>query len=174
MCPLVGLALDKVGNRPLFCKPCLPLVLTGTALNVVAHTILAVIPNENNPVAVGVLCYGLVGLGYSFFTATVWPCIPYLVSSKTVGTAIGIAYCVQACGVSIGSFFVGVISARNVNEHGKIVYVWVFVYLAGAALLATAGALVLAALDKRRGGVLFSKDPKAVIARLQEEVKESN
>lgn len=145
------------------------LVLAGTILNVVTYIVLALIPNETDSVSIGIIGYLLVGLAYSFFTATVWPCVPYMVSDKTRGTAVGIAYCFQACGVSIGSFFIGMISTNNKTANGKIVYKWVFFYLAGAALLATIAASFLAILDLRRGGVLFSKNPKEVLKRIQEE-----
>ena len=132
------------------------------------------IPNETDLIGFGILAYSLVGLAYSFFTATVWPCISYLVSSKTVGTAMGIAYCIQACGVSIGSFIVGFISSSNKTSGGKLVYKWIFWYLAGAASLATTAALILTILDHRKGGILFAKDPKETLKRLQEDNTKSD
>ena len=132
----------------------------GTGLNVVAHTLFAIMPNKTDSVALGIIGYGLVGLAYSFFTSTVWPCIPYLVPKVTLGTAIGIAYCVQACGVSIGSFIVGLISVANKDEDEVINYFWIFVYLSFAASVATICVIILMILDCKQGRILLSSNPK--------------
>ena len=131
-----------------------------TSLNVAAFSLLMAIENTGNPISYGVISYTLVGLSYSFYAAVAWPCIPYLVPSNTIGTAIGINHCFQALGIFSGSFLVGVISVNNKEEDEAVNYFWVCAFLGGAALLATLCGIGLLIYDIWQGGVLMSINPR--------------
>lgn len=126
----------------------------------VSYGLMAAIPNTGCSVVYGVVGYTLIGFSYSLFAAITWSCIPYLVPSKSTGTALGIGCCFQALGIFVGAYFVGLISVHNKGADGKVKYVWVCVFLGAAALLATMCAVGILILDARRGGVLLSKNPK--------------
>jgi MFS family permease len=128
---------------------------------------MGLIPNNGNPAYYGIIGYSLVGLSYSFFAATAWPCIPYLVPSKSVGTAIGIGYCFQALGIFIGSYIVGIISVNSKGADGLVNYSWICLFLGIGAALATISAIGILIYDLKKGGVLMSKNPKETKAKLE-------
>jgi len=102
----------------------------------------------------------MIGLSYSIFAATTWPCIPYIVKPHVSGTAIGIGFCFQAIGIFVGSYIVGVISVANKGADKVVNYFWVCIFLAVSALIATACMVWYLFYDLRKGGILMSIDPK--------------
>jgi nitrate/nitrite transporter NarK len=68
----------------------------------------------------------LTGVGYSIYAAAIWGSIPYIVDSKSVGTAFGLATAIQNIGLTISPTIVGMIKdgTRSV-DHG---YFWVNMY----------------------------------------------
>jgi len=128
---------------------------------------MGLIPNTGNPIYYGIIGYTMIGVSYSLFASTAWPCIPYIVSPKTVGTAIGIGYCFQALGIFIGSYIVGFISVKSKGDDGKVNYAWVCLFLGIGASLATLSAIGILIYDLKKGGILMSKNPKETKARLE-------
>lgn len=90
--PFLGFFIDKVGKRVILGNyklfhPLL-IVIISTFILMTGHIINMILPSCDQ-------CYSelgpliLVGIGYSIYGAALWGSIPYVVESRTVGTAFG-------------------------------------------------------------------------------------
>jgi len=71
----------------------------------------------------------LVGIGYSIYAAALWGSIPYVVESRTVGTAFGFCTAIQNAGMAIAPTIVGAIIDATENDSSKG-YFWPSVFWA--------------------------------------------
>lgn len=61
-----------------------------------AHLTSMFLPDAIHPCTEATISYAeigpliMLGLGFSIYAAALWPCIPYVVEAKTIGTAFGI------------------------------------------------------------------------------------
>jgi MFS family permease len=87
----IGYTLDKIGKRVLF-------LLCAILLLFSAHFISMLQPAVQHPCTTENASYKellpliLIGIGFSIYEASIWSCLPYLVNSDKLGTAIGLSY----------------------------------------------------------------------------------
>ncbi|OQR87215.1 Major Facilitator Superfamily (MFS) [Achlya hypogyna] len=105
LAPVAGSLIDAVGLRPL-------LALLAEVALVVAHTLIGFAP------AVPVLApLVLIGVGGCFFSSTMWPCVPYVVEPRFVGTAFGAMTSFSNMGLAV----VPLLVASVLNASGKYI-----------------------------------------------------
>ena len=132
--PICGFLMDKYGHRGAY----LPLS-AGLFLfvhGVMAFTTLDAVPSLT-----------LLGIAYSFFAAALWPCVPYLVERKRLGTANGIMMVSLNLAMSIFPMMVAAVQ----NHTGYFGLELFFMGAAAAGLLCT---LLLLYLDKKGANAL--------------------
>lgn len=79
----------------------------------------------------------LVGIGYSIYGAALWGSIPYVVESRTVGTAFGFVTAIQNAGMAIAPTIGAVIHDNSLGTKSGYFYLsffWVCLCLLGAGL----------------------------------------
>lgn len=87
--PFLGFLIDKVGRRVIF-------ILMSSVFLLAAHLMTMFLPTAVQPCSEATVSYAeigpliLLGVGFSIYAAALWPCIPYVVEAKTLGTAFGI------------------------------------------------------------------------------------
>lgn len=149
LCPLIGLYIDKVGNRA-------TLITASACMMALVHVIFLIIP-DCHKCAWGALDLVILGIGYSLYASVMWASVPYMVEPKTVGSAFGIVTAIQNFGLGIGPLLVGAIHDNTNGEDG---YEWVTVFFICMGSLGVVTAVMLQINDKRTGGVLNSSNPK--------------
>jgi len=77
------------------------------------------IPQNNNPhntIYIVILPRTLCGFAYCFFSASLWPSIPYVVDKKLLGSAYGVITSLQNIGLVLGPFIASLVV--NNDEQG--------------------------------------------------------
>jgi Na+/melibiose symporter-like transporter len=98
----------------------------------------------------------LLGLSYCGCAATLWPTIQMLVEDKVVGTANGIATCVQMLGIGLCNLAVGhFMDAHKDHVTGKINYNATLMFFTTLAAVAVGLTVLLKCCDSARGGKLY-------------------
>lgn len=91
----------------------------------IAHVInmfLEQCPGEE-PCYIEILPLVIVGLGYSLYAAALWGSVPYVVESKTVGTAFGFCTAIQNAGMAIAPTIGGAIHDATRDKDKGYFYV---------------------------------------------------
>jgi MFS family permease len=97
----------------------------------------------------------LLGLSYCGCAATLWPTIQMLVDEKVVGTANGIATCVQMLGIGLCNLMVGYLMDSHKSKTGKINYNPTLIFFTTLAALAVSFTILLKCCDTVKGGKLY-------------------
>ncbi|KAH9126828.1 hypothetical protein AeMF1_002756 [Aphanomyces euteiches] len=134
--PISGTFVDMVGLRPL-------LAMVAETVIVLAHCALTWTDID---VRLVLTC---IGLGACFFSSTMWPCIPYVVETRFVGTAFGAITAFSNCGLAS----VPLLVAAVYNASGKYIPHVEYVFITCAAITWLLGG-VLNGVDICRGHVL--------------------
>jgi len=138
--PFLGRAVDYFGNRTI-------LGIFGCFLGVPAFALLAY--TSISPI-VSML---LLGASYCVCAAVLWPSIQFLVDTKIVGTANGLATSMQMLGIGICNIVTG--RLMDANTKNKIVdYYPTLLFFASMSVVATIFAFVLMCVDKANGNKL--------------------
>lgn len=93
----------------------------------------------------------LLGCTYSVAAASLWPSIPLVVGSSTVGTAMGITTSVQMIGIGICNLVVGAILD---NTSDDLRWKYVMLFLLGNTIMCVIVSVLLNITDNRKGGIL--------------------
>ncbi|KAJ3086861.1 hypothetical protein HK100_008554 [Physocladia obscura] len=117
--PICGVILDKAGHRTKF-------LMAGALMLATGHTILqyaTIFPT------VGI---SFIGIGFSIFAATIWPCVSLLVPANQIATGYGII--TVALNISLTLFPLLVAWIRNAShDFSGVQHAFIFLSLAGAA-----------------------------------------
>ncbi|EQC31234.1 hypothetical protein, variant [Saprolegnia diclina VS20] len=140
LAPLCGSLIDAIGLRPF-------LALGAEMALVVAHAIIGFMPEI--PVVWPLV---LIGVGACFFSSSMWPCVPYVVEPRFVGTAFGAMTSFSNMGLAV----VPLLVASVYNASGKYIPEVVYVFL-GFASLTVAFGVLLAIMDVANGCRLTRK-----------------
>eukprot|EP01084_Bolivina_argentea_P225934 381713_1 len=143
--PIWGAISDKVGWRAQF-------LLISSFIFVCAHYVLGWIHIDGNPVYVPIIGLTLLGLGYSIFTAVIWPSFPLVVPPRTIGTAYGIPTSGYNFILTIYYLMVGFLTT-NTNNTDKYIKVQYFLLVTSMSSAVTA--LWLIWKDKKTGWRLY-------------------
>lgn len=154
LCPIVGRIVDKIGRRVIF------LIISACCVTLVF--VLFLLTPDSHKSLHPVFYTLILGLGDSINSSVIWACIPYLVESRTIGTAFGVSSSVQNLGLSIGPMAVGFINEYTTKDHG---YYWVTLFLAIMAFLGVLTTTAIYIYDMRHGGILNAIDPQKVIEK---------
>merc|ERR1711865_292811 len=98
----------------------------------------------------------LLGLSYCGCAATLWPTIQMLVDDKVVGSANGIATCVQMLGIGLCNLAVGHLMDSNKSKiTGKINYNPLLLFFTALAATAVGLTILLKCCDSVKGNKLY-------------------
>lgn len=146
-CPVIGVLLDKYGQRVYF-------IMISGLLVCLSHVLFFSTADSNKPIA-PILYMIPIGLGFSINTSVVWSSISYVVE-KGSGTAYGIILAMINTGLVVIPILVGYIE-ENTSEYKG--YYWVSVLLAVISAFGVLNSLILFCVNKRSGGKLFARTP---------------
>ncbi|KAF0715132.1 Aste57867_3548 [Aphanomyces stellatus] len=135
--PLSGTMIDLVGLRPL-------LALVAECLVLAAHLCLTFTTVQVH------VALTLLGFGACVFSSSMWPCIPYVVETRFVGTAFGAITAFSNCGLAIVPL---VVAAVYNASGGRYIPSTEYVFIACAGTTLGLGVL-LNMVDVGRGHVL--------------------
>lgn len=98
----------------------------------------------------------LIGIGYSIYAAALWGSIPYVVESRTVGTAFGFCTAIQNAGMAVAPTIVGAIidATKNDSSHG---YFWASAFWAIISIIGIALNVWLYYEDINNNGGILNK-----------------
>lgn len=151
--PVIGYFLDKKGYGA-------SMMLFGAVLLVVSHLIFALVPEESFTMFTAVLTIVVLGTAFSLVPASMWPSIPKIVEERLLGSAYGLIFWIQNIGLMAVPALIGwALTASNpgVGEaiaRGELVkydYTVPEFIFAGFGVLAIILALILKAVDKKKG-----------------------
>jgi hypothetical protein len=80
---MLGFLVDKIGFR-------ISLMMVSGLVFLSAHILLGVIPMCDEVCYTSIAPFALLGVSYSIYVSSLWPSIPYVVPSRTIGTAYGL------------------------------------------------------------------------------------
>lgn len=148
--PIIGLIVDRVGRRANFLLFAV-LVLFGTHIFfLLLEDRTSTDPNYN-------VVFGFVALGifYATFATNLWPCIPFIVEPKVLGTACGLMSCLINGGISVFLEILGVIHDHTLDFHKG--YFWT--QIAQCVIICIALVMVTWAYieDKKTNGPLHQR-----------------
>mmetsp|Transcript_41704 Transcript_41704/g.40061 ORF Transcript_41704/g.40061 Transcript_41704/m.40061 type:complete len:232 (+) Transcript_41704:17-712(+) len=153
--PFLGYLVDRLGRRVLFITSSSVFLLAG-------YLVAMLLPSSVHPCTADVANYNqiialvLIGLGFSVYAAALWPCIPYVVEAKIVGTAFGLAYSVQNAGLALIPTIAGLIHDATLDkDYGYFYELLLWVCMAGLGIVVS---MILYFWDIRTGGVLNRVD----------------
>lgn len=120
------------------------------------------LPSAVHPCSAETAIYGevgaliLIGVGISIYAAALWPCIPYVVEAKTVGTAFGICTALQNAGLAIVPTICGLINDNTQSkDYG---YFYESLFWACLTSISLTLSIILYIWDIRTGGILNRVD----------------
>ncbi len=82
--PFMGIAIDKVGKRPMF------LIISASLMCFVDAWYLFMPTTDSQNYLIPIIGQTVLGVFYSFYAAVLWPCVPMTVPERAVGTAFGV------------------------------------------------------------------------------------
>ena len=133
--PLFGLINDKYGHG-------ITLVIAGAAMLTMVHFGFAL---PFHSAALAIVLMVTLSVGYSLAPAALWPCVPKIIPLKCLGTAYSMIFFIQNFGRAIIPMFVG---QANVADPTYTTSMLIF---GSTALAATAVALLMRHIDRRKG-----------------------
>ena len=140
--PLFGMLYDRMGRGSL-------LMLIGCVIVTFCHVCLA-LPIFNN-VWFASLMMVLYGVSFSLVPSAMWPSVPKIVPLKQLGTAYSMIYFVQNIGLMLVPIFVGNVIGAHTDASGHVDFTMPMVIFAFLGIISIALALVLMAVDRRKG-----------------------
>jgi len=143
--PIWGYISDKVGGRSQF-------LLISSVIFVAAHYTLGWVRLDGDPIYIPIAALTALGLGYSIFTAVIWPCFPLVVPPRAIGTAYGIPTSGYNLVLTIYYVLVGYFTS-SVDNDEKYLNVQYFLLITSISTVATS--LMLLYMDKRTGWRLY-------------------
>lgn len=147
MIPIFGLAMDYYGKRAL-------LMIFSALLFMGIHLTIAFLPGTNGPdpdySIVG--CLFGIGIFYSTFAATYWPCIPIVVEERLTATAYGVSAALQNLMLTLTPLALGTIHDRTI-EVGKG-YFWTEITLMILVACGLVATVLVYFVDIKTGGIL--------------------
>lgn len=146
--PLFGIVSDKIGKRAHF------LIISGIFITVF-HGLFIITPDVQRPLY-PFSYFILLGLGYSIYATVFWASVAYVVDSKIVGTAYGIAYSISNIALVIFPLVAGYVQELTIKDYG---YLWVSILLASMGLIGIVTGVIIYIQDIKSGGILNSCDP---------------
>eukprot|EP00744_Colponema_vietnamica_P010673 GILI01015063.1.p1 GENE.GILI01015063.1~~GILI01015063.1.p1 ORF type:complete len:603 (-),score=152.24 GILI01015063.1:244-2052(-) len=175
LCPLVGLAVDRVGKSPIW------LGISSSGLAAV-FTILLMFPGALNAIFVMMA----LSLMYATFIAGLWSFVNYTTPSAAGGFALGIMIAATNFGLATNPLVVGTIldahTGTAVGVEGSPVplstsddellpsaqgFHYVLIFLIFTSLLALLNAFVLWRVDKANKGILMADPAKRVALKAE-------
>lgn len=140
--PLFGVVYDRLGRGSL-------LMLIGCLIVTFCHVCLALPIMQHTWFAS--LMMLLYGVSFSLVPSAMWPSVPKIVPLKQLGTAYSIIYFVQNIGLMLVPMMVGNVIGAHTDATGHVDFTLPMVVFAILGLGAVCIALVLMAVDKRKG-----------------------
>ncbi|MBO4658802.1 MAG: MFS transporter [Prevotella sp.] len=140
--PLFGMVYDRLGRGSL-------LMLIGCIIVTFCHVCLALPVMQHTWFASAMML--LYGVSFSLVPSAMWPSVPKIVPLKQLGTAYSIIYFVQNIGLMLVPMLVGHVIGIHTDASGHVDFTVPMVVFALLGLGAVAIALVLMAVDKRKG-----------------------
>ncbi len=140
--PLFGVVYDRLGRGSL-------LMLIGCLIVTCCHVCLALPIMQHTWFAS--LMMLLYGVSFSLVPSAMWPSVPKIVPLKQLGTAYSIIYFVQNIGLMLVPMLVGNVIGAHTDATGHVDFTIPMVVFALLGVGAVGIALVLMAVDKRKG-----------------------
>ena len=140
--PLFGVVYDRLGRGSL-------LMLIGCLIVTCCHVCLALPIMQHTWFAS--LMMLLYGVSFSLVPSAMWPSVPKIVPLKQLGTAYSIIYFVQNLGLMLVPMLVGNVIGAHTDATGHVDFTIPMVVFALLGVGAVCIALVLMAVDKRKG-----------------------
>lgn len=140
--PLFGVVYDRLGRGSL-------LMLIGCLIVTFCHVCLALPIMQHTWFAS--LMMLLYGVSFSLVPSAMWPSVPKIVPLKQLGTAYSIIYFVQNIGLMLVPMLVGNVIGAHTDATGHVDFTLPIVVFALLGVGAVCIALVLMAVDKRKG-----------------------
>ncbi|XP_060605140.1 major facilitator superfamily domain-containing protein 1-like [Ruditapes philippinarum] len=146
--PLFGYMIDKFGKSLIW-------MFVGIILSIGSHIILAFTFLEPYIATVSM------GLGYSIFTATMWPMASFVIPFNHLGTAYGIMNAMTAVGQTGAAYFAGYLT----DNYGYLVLEVFFTACMTVSLIL--GCLLIIINQSRGGDINLSAKERACMPRRQ-------
>merc|ERR1712062_253176 len=156
--PIWGYISDKVGYRS-------QALFISSLLFVGSHYTLGWVHLDNDPIYIPIAALTALGLGYSIFTAVIWPCFPLVVPPRAIGTAYGIPTSGYNLILTVYYVLVGYFTS-SVDDSNKYLQVQYFLLITSIATVGTS--LLLIWMDKRTGWRLL---PSAFAAETDKDLE---
>ena len=151
--PLLGWFLDKKGKGA-------TMLILGALLMIVCHlTFALVLPAFPNKI-IAYTAIVVLGVSFSLVPASLWPSVPKIMDKRFLGSAYSLIFWVQNFGLSLTPMLVGWVLeksnpgvAEQIEAGADVSYNYMFPMLVfvGLGVLALLFALLLKAMDKRKG-----------------------
>ena len=151
--PLLGWFLDKRGKGA-------TMLILGALLMIVCHlTFALVLPAFPNKI-IAYTAIVVLGVSFSLVPASLWPSVPKIMDKRFLGSAYSLIFWVQNFGLSLTPMLVGWVLeksnpgvAEQIEAGADVSYNYMFPMLVfvGLGVLALLFALLLKAMDKRKG-----------------------
>ena len=151
--PLLGWFLDKKGKGA-------TMLILGALLMIVCHlTFALVLPAFPNKI-IAYTAIVVLGVSFSLVPASLWPSVPKIMDKRFLGSAYSLIFWVQNFGLSLTPMLVGWVLeksnpgvAEQIEAGADVAYNYMFPMLVfvGLGVLALLFALLLKAMDKRKG-----------------------
>ena len=140
--PLFGLTYDRLGRGSM-------LMLVGCVIVTLCHLLLALPIFQSTWFAS--LMMLLYGVSFSLVPSAMWPSVPKIVPLKQLGTAYSIIYFVQNIGLMLVPMLVGKVIGSHTYSDGHVDFTIPMLVFTGLGIAATAFALMLMRVDKKKG-----------------------
>ncbi|EGR32442.1 major facilitator superfamily protein, putative [Ichthyophthirius multifiliis] len=159
--PLVGILVDKFGNRGTFA------ILGGLLFNSFFLLLYkeATCRNEKGCYVYVFIALSILGLGYGILQSVLWPCINLVVRQKNLGTAGGVANFVLQTGLLINPIFIGIIQDQSQQKYG---YDMLLLFCFGESLLITLLAIIFTYKDYKDLRLITDVEPKIALSQIWE------
>jgi len=132
--PIFGVVVDKIGKRVI-------LVLLG--LTMVAIAFLTIGMTDFTPIPSVIA----MGIAYALVPAALWPCLPYIIEEKYIGTAFGLMSSLVNAGMVISYYLQGWVFDWFGGDVEFVMFFYTVITIAGLAMT-----VLWYILDLRDGG----------------------
>ncbi|MCD4729352.1 MAG: MFS transporter, partial [Bacteroidales bacterium] len=131
------------------------IMLIGSVMLLIAHSIFAIPVIDNYIVAIGLILF--LGVTFSLVPSAMWPSVPKIIPEKQLGTAYALIFWVQNWGLMGVPLLIGVVLDKYCQvfdangEFSHYDYTIPMMIFASTGLLAIIVAVMLKAEDKKKG-----------------------
>jgi len=146
--PFFGNIYDRKGKGA-------TIMLVGSVMLLIAHTIFAIPSIDNYIVAIGLIIF--LGITFSLVPSAMWPSVPKIIPEKQLGTAYALIFWVQNWGLMGVPLLIGIVLDKycqvmdSNGEFSHYDYTLPMIIFATTGLLAIIVAILLKAEDKKKG-----------------------